>query len=456
MLVTMTMLLTAAQGRCQSNQRDKGAAVAEQPGSAPATGSSRRLATAEQVAARPPLVLAVPAASAPVTASAADQKTVMRKSARAAWSFVSRSMSSAGFAPATDAYDYTTVWDMASTLASIYSARELGFVTPAQYKRSIDRALATLEKMPLYDNGGFNKLYDSRNGAMVDRKTVRSGTGFGWSVLDHGRMLVWLRLVGDSDPAFAARAQAIVARLDMKRLVRDGYLRGEDLDPDDGKVREYQEGRIGYEQYAAEGFALWGVRAPLALDFAANGKPVTVNGQTLLADTRGSDLLTSEPFVMMGLELGWPGAHWKPLSLALLAAQEERFKQTGIVTMVSEDAVPDPPAYFYYYLAYRDGESFVVRAPGSAANPSFPRWVSAKAAFGYHALAPSSYTWRAVQTVQWGSTPERGWTAGVYEGTHNSTKAFNLNTAALVLESAAYIQRGCPFVQRTCEAKPAN
>ena len=119
------------------------------------------------------------------------------------------------------------------------------------------------------------------------------------------------------------------------------------------------------------------------------------------------------------------------------------------MTMVSEDAIPVPPAYFYYYLLYHDGKPFVVSTVSGAVSDSFPRWVSAKAAFGYHALAPSAYTWLALQTVKYGSSTT-GWTAGVYEGTKESTKTFNLNTAAIVLESAAYAKRGCAFIQKTC------
>ena len=390
-------------------------------------------------------------------ASTTEQRNFMRQSARSAWNFVSRSMSpGAGFVGATDTYPYMTVWDMASTIASIHSARQLGLINAGQYHRAMERAFRTIEKMPLYDRAAYNKLYASNTGAMVDRKTATSGKGYGWSVLDHGRLLIWLRIIGANDTTYATRAQAMVARLDMSRLVRDGYLQGEDLHPADSSVRRYQEGRIGYEQYAAEGFALWGARAERALDFGANGKSTMVLGHPVLADTRGDDLLTSEPFVMMGLELGWTSPTWRSLSLSVLAAQEARYKQTGIVTMVSEDAIPDPPAYFYYYLLYHNGKPFVVTAPSGEIAPTYPRWVSAKAAFGYHALVPSEYTWLALQTVKWGATSGRGWTAGVYEGTRNSTRIFNLNTAAIVLESALYFERGCPLIQRTCPTKPAK
>ena len=312
-------------------------------------------------------------------ASTTEQRNFMRQSARSAWNFVSRSMSpGAGFVGATDTYPYMTVWDMASTIASIHSARQLGLINAGQYHRAMERAFRTIEKMPLYDRAAYNKLYASNTGAMVDRKTATSGKGYGWSVLDHGRLLIWLRIIGANDTTYATRAQAMVARLDMSRLVRDGYLQGEDLHPADSSVRRYQEGRIGYEQYAAEGFALWGARAERALDFGANGKSTMVLGHPVLADTRGDDLLTSEPFVMMGLELGWTSPTWRSLSLSVLAAQEARYKQTGIVTMVSEDAIPDPPAYFYYYLLYHNGKPFVVTAPSGEIAPTYPRWVSAK------------------------------------------------------------------------------
>lgn len=419
--------------------------------------SSRRLAAA----ALPLLLLAFTRClaaqpSAPASDELRTQRDFMRKSALAAWEFVARSRSQAGFVGATESYPFMTVWDLASTLSATYSARELGFITPAQYHKAIDRALTTVEAMSLFDNAAFNKLYAAKSGAMVDRKSEVSAKGYGWSVLDHGRFLIWMKILAQNDPEFATRIQAIVARLDMKRLVAGGYLRGEDLDPATGARRSYQEGRVGYEQYAAEGFALWGARAEQALDFNANGRPVLVNDQSVLADARKNDLLTSEPFVMMGLELGWPGATWRPLALAVLAAQEARFKRTGIVTMVSEDAIPDPPAYFYYYLLYSNGTPFAVTSPGGDTASTFPRWVSAKAAFGYHALAPSDYTWRALQAVKWGMSPGRGWTAGVYEGTRTSTKSFNLNTAAIVLESAAYMQRGCAFIERTCPGARAT
>ena len=46
----------------------------------------------------------------------------------------------------------------------------------------------------------------------------------------------------------------------------------------------------------------------------------------------------------------------------VLAAQEARYRTTGQVTVVSEDAVPVAPHYFYYYTIHDSGEDFAVVA----------------------------------------------------------------------------------------------
>ena len=438
-LATLLVVVSTAPSQCQGT--DTGT-----------TRSPASRAATPPTASGPPLVLVAPARMQPTSVPIAQQRAFMDRSARAAWSYVAREVTSVGFVGATKNYQFLTVWDMGSLLAAAYAAHELKYITPAQYVAFVNRTLTSIEKLALYDNAAFNRMYSATDGAMVDSKAKPSTVGMGWSALDHGRLFVWLKLVAEHNPEFAARTQAIVNRLDMNRLVQSGYMQGEEISARTGEHRAYQEGRVGYEQYAAEGFALCGAKVPAALDFGVNGKPVTVNGQVLLTDTRGGDVMTSEPFVMMGLELGWKNDAWKNLSLAVLAAQEARFRQTGIVTMVSEDAIPVPPAYFYYYLLYKDGRPFVVTTVSGVESDSFPRWVSAKAAFGYHALAPTDYTWRSLQAVKWAGTSE-GWTAGVYEGTKNSTKTYNLNTAAIVLESAAYMKRGCAFIVRTCVAR---
>ncbi len=344
-------------------------------------------------------------------------------------------------------YPYATIWDIGSGLAALYSANQLGLLPDAEYDARMRRALLTLQTARLFEGAAFNKNYATRSGAFAgenDRDTTGAATGTGWSATDLGRLLVWLRVIAANQPRYAADAQRIVNRLDWARLVEDGYLWGAERGPD-GKVRRHPEGRLGYEQYAAQGFALWGNRAERALRLAENTFPVTVLDVPLVADRRGHDYLTSEPFILAGLEMGW-SPEMRDLAVRVLRVQEERHRRTGQVTMVSEDAVPVAPYYFYYYAINHHGRQFTIGAQNAPGPLEEPRWVSAKAAFAWHALLPGSYTRLAVDSVGAARHPERGWSSGVYEQTGRPTGSENVNTAAVILEAALFAKTGRPLL----------
>ena len=365
--------------------------------------------------------------------------------ARVAWTFIDNQYRPAtGFVGTVPQYNWATVWDLASGLAALFTARELGFLAPADYDQRMGRALTTLKTVGLYDNAAFNKTYSVVDAVMADRDERVSQRGFGWSATDVGRLLIWLKVIATRHPQFANAATAVAQRIDYKRLVRDGYMWGEDLGPDLAP-RIYPEGQIGYEQYAAQGFALWGVKADKALDFDVNAMPLEVFGHKLIADRRRQDRLTSEPFILMGLETGW-SRRARALAETLLAVQEERARRTGRVTMVSEDAISQPPHFFYYYCVYSRGKHFSVDVQDPRAVVDEPRWVSTKAAFAWHALLPSAYTKEAVRAVM----PARsvaGWSSGVYEGTQKSTGTLNINTAAVIMTAASYAVTGEPMLR---------
>jgi hypothetical protein len=389
-----------------------------------------------------------PSIVAPETPTALKAEDL--QAGRTAWTFVANTTQPAtGLATPTYPFRFLTVWDIGSVIGATWSAQQLGIITRAAYDARIGQILSTLDTLPLYDDAAFNKNYDATSGAMVDANRVASTTGFGWSATDVGRLLVWLRILAVTQPRFADRASAIVDRLDMSRIVHNGVLNAEDLDPATGFSRSYAETGLGYEQYAAAGYALWGYRARRALDATAHVRTVDILGVSVATDSRGTGRITSEPYLMMGLETGWYSSTLRRQALNVLAAQQARYAQTSIVTMLSEDAVPVAPYYFYYYSLYNAGRSFAVDGPDAGTFVDSPRWVSTKAAFAWRALAPSTYTLTALGAVQGAADPARGWGAGVYEGTLAPTGEPNINTAALVLESLAYRARGRAFLDET-------
>ena len=367
--------------------------------------------------------------------------------ARTAWAFVEQNTTAAtGLANAIYPFQYVTAWDIASLIGATWSAHTLGIIGDSLYDARIRTVLGTLREAPLFDGAAFNKSYDSRTGLMVGRDRAASPTGYGWSATDVGRLLVWLRILAVDQPQYAPLASAIVDRIDYSRLIRNGTLQGLDIDPVYGTRRSYAETGLGYEQYAATGYSLWGHRAAASLDASAHARPADVYGVQVAVDSRGHARITSEPYIMLGLEVGFYTPTLREQARAVLAAQEARYLSTGLLTMVSEDALPDPPYYFYYYSVYRDGRSFVVEGPDEGSFIEQPRWVSTKAAFAWHALFPSAYTRTALDAVHRAAIPGRGWGAGIYEATGLPAGEPSLNTAAIVLESLAYGVRGGPLL----------
>lgn len=372
--------------------------------------------------------------------------------ARAAWAFVERNTTaSTGLANAIYPFRYVTAWDLGSLVAATYSAHALGLVADSAYDARIRTILGTLAAVPLYQGVALNKSYDSHTGGMVDRGRQPSARGYGWSATDMGRLLIWLRVLAVREPQYAALAARIVDRIDMTRVIRGGTLQGEDLEPVYGGVRDYAETGLGYEQYGAAGYALWGHRATASLDATAHATPAVVEGVTVSVDARGDARITSEPYMLLGLETGFYSAALASQARAVLAAQAARYARTGIVTMVSEDALPDAPYYFYYYSLYHNGQSFVVEGPDTGTYLEQPRWVSTKAAYAWHALFPSAYTRTALALVQRAAVPGSGWGAGVYEATGMAAGEPSLNTAAVVLESILYQVRGVPMLQQAID-----
>ena len=381
----------------------------------------------------------------PVPVGRASQDAYFDAAARAAWAQVDAMYhASTGLVSAQPTWAYPTAWDVASALAAFYSARGLGYISDAEYKQRASRLLETMRKARLYRGIAYGRNYDAKTGELVgpDQKPHENGTGF--SAMDLGRLLVVLGVVARNDPDLADAARAVATRIDARRVIRNGYLIGTELNKQ-GRPEAYQEGRLGYEQYAASGFALWSMAPAAALNAKPNAKQASVLGIPITADKRGLDRLTSEPFIMHGLELGW-SPELREMAWQTLSAQAARYASTGRVTMVSEDAINQPPHYFYYYCVYCSGKPFVINIHTPGVELNGPRWVSTKAAFAWHALLPSEYTWLAAQTVKPALNARSGWATGVFEDSKKSTDTYSLNTAALILEAALYRKTGKPLI----------
>lgn len=364
--------------------------------------------------------------------------------ARIAWQyFKNNTDEKTGMVNSVDKYHATTMWDTASYLLALISARNLKIITSKDFDSRLNKILYSLGRIELFDNSLPNKSYSTATLAMVDYKNNVTKTGIGWSAIDLGRLLIPLNVIAWNYPQHTHAVHKVIARWNMTRLTNNGQLFGAKIE--EGKLQLVQEGRLGYEQYTAKNFSLIGLDVSQAFDYYRYLQQTEIYGIFVPYDQRDAKSLgahnyvLSEPYVLDGLEFGWDHVS-REFAWRIYRVQEERFRRTGVLTAVSEDHVDQSP-YFVYNTIFTNGKSWnTLTEKGEDA--SVLRSLSVKAAFGWHALYRSEYTSQLVQEVSNLYHPSSGWYSGIYEDGKIPNKSINANTNAVILESLGYIAHG--------------
>ena len=354
-----------------------------------------------------------------------------------AWNYLkSTQYEKTGLFDSVAGYHHATMWDVASGLAGLVCAEKLGVISRSEFIARTTPLLDSLQRMPLYNNELPNREYDIRTLGMLDAHSKPSARGSGWSSTDLGRLLVWLKIVQQDCPELSATAEKVVQRWKWKRLVVSGEAFGALVT--NGREDLRQEGRLGYEQYAALGFAEWGIKLQEALKFSRTEKFVLYE-IPLERDIRNMSFLTSEPFFLAALEIGSFDSRFDSLEQSLYHVQQQRFERDGALTAVSEDSISKVP-WFVYNTVSAGRQPWSCVSPGGHPYPEF-KSLSTKAAFALWALHSDTYAMRLFEAVKNVYHSELGYYAGIFE-TGGTNKSLNLNTNAIILESLLYSQRG--------------
>lgn len=364
--------------------------------------------------------------------------------ARIAWQyFKNNTDEKTGMVNSVDKYHATTMWDTASYLLALISARNLKIITSKDFDSRLNKILYSLGRIELFDNSLPNKSYNTATLAMVDYRNNVTKTGIGWSAIDLGRLLIPLNVISWNYPQHTHAVHKVIARWNMTRLTNNGQLFGAKIE--EGKLQLVQEGRLGYEQYTAKNLSLIGLDVSQAFDYYRYLQQTEIYGIFVPYDQRDAKSLgahnyvLSEPYVLDGLEFGWDHVS-REFAWRIYRVQEERFRRTGVLTAVSEDHVDQSP-YFVYNTIFTNGKSWnTLTEKGEDA--SVLRSLSVKAAFGWHALYRSEYTSKLVQEISSLYNPSSGWYSGIYEDGKIPNKSINANTNAVILESLGYIAHG--------------
>lgn len=369
------------------------------------------------------------------------------QAAQTAWSYFERHYrESSGFVDSVSGFPSGTLWDQGSHLLALISAHELGLIDSTYFNQRANALLNALGKLELFEELLPNKVYHSVTLERVDYKNQVSAEGVGWSALDIGRMLSALRVLEFRHPSFGPRIRQVLSTWALDAMGHRGRLHG--ASRADGQTLFRQEGRIGYEQYAARAAAMWGLDVLTAASAAPIMEWETVSATEVPVDRRKASSFRaitptlSEPYFLQGLEFGF-NAETAVLADRVYSAQEARFRQSGNLTMVSEGNIDQPP-YFLYASVFANGQPWAVLTEKGEFHPDL-RTVSLKAAFAWDALYDTEYTRSVLQSLQDLKT-ERGWASGRYEANGQINSVVTANTNAVVLEALHFKHKG-PLMQ---------
>lgn len=377
--------------------------------------------------------------------------------ARNAWRyFETNYQAETGLVNAVNNYPSTTMWDTASYLGGLVSAYELKLIDKTDFDKRLVTLFKTFNKMDLFRNEMPNKVYNTKTGQKVNYANKPGEIGY--SAIDLGRLLIWFKIIKERYPEHSNEIDYCVMRWNFcNTLDKDGTMYGA-LVGKDNKVSYNQEGRLGYEEYAAKGFQLWGFNTekaskPEPYDF------VPIYGINIPYDTRdpryfvAHNYVVTESYILDGLELNWDlttdhstdGNYHSDKFISqhaedIYKVQEQRYKITGILTARSEHQLDQAP-YFVYDSIFTDGYPWNTITDEGKYVPQYSA-ICLKAAMGMWVLWDTDYTNTLFDRISDLYDPNSGYYEGVYENGNGVINTFTANNNGIMLEALLYKVQG--------------
>ena len=398
------------------------------------------------------LALRSPAISQQAKPLTVSEKAVAQK----AWQYFERNLDKkTGLVNSVDNFASVTLWDQSAAMAGVISAKELNLITAADFKAKMSLMLTTLTKLSLYKGELPNKVYNAKTLMPVGYGQLTKKEEIGWSAIDVGRLALWLKITAAKYPEFKPQTEAVWKSWKVNRLVKDGQMYG--TQASNQKENYNQEGRLGYESYAAYGLKLWGLDVSKAMDVENKSAFVKLYGQNIPFDIRDAEnskahnYVLSEPYFLDGIETGFKSLP-KAYADQILAAQEARYKATQQLTALTEDNLDRAP-YFVYNTLYVNGKPWSTISDNGDVHNRL-RFLSSKAAIGWHVLYNTPYTQKLFNFVQKNLSAKDGWYSGFYESLEEPNAVLTANNNGIILESLLYKQVGQPLTQWAEGTKP--
>jgi len=380
--------------------------------------------------------------------------------ARIAWKYFENNyQKETGLFNAANKYPSTTMWDTGSALAATIAAEDFGLINKKEFDDKITALIKTLVKMELFNDVAPNKVYHSKSMKMVTYKNKETPDGIGVSVLDLARLISWLNTLTCKHPKFKHQVTLALDRWDLNDFIKDGRMYSVKRYPETGEVKSFQEGRLGYEQYAGKILEREGHKLPISSTYNnENRKNVDILGVSIATDNRtpekyhSSNSVVTESYLMDAIENGYDEENSEIID-NIYKVQKQRWKDTGIITAVSEDNINRSP-YFIYNTIFSGGKTWVAKTSKGKILQQH-KTLSNKAAIAMSILYPEDeYSKVLVDKVQSAYDPQKGWYSGIYENGEGYNSTTTANTNGVILSALLYKKYGSMYqVCNKCQAK---
>lgn len=362
---------------------------------------------------------------------------------RAAWAYFRSTRSGqTGLVETVAGSGFATPATMGDQIAAAIAADRLKIIDKREFDDTVSGLLNFLVSAPLSNGEMPGRFYSTRTGALIDPPALAHDPG--WSAVEAGRLLVWLRILADKYPIYEPYVIKAVARWQTCRAVDDaGRLRR--ALPSAKGFRNEPDNGSGYADYAAQGFRAWGeavVTDPAPSD-------ATVRVEDIDFTIVGKEPLLAAPYALLGIEFGWKTpaggeeAREKETEAKLWAVQAARWQRTGLATARSDFRRTSAP-YLVTDAVLADGYPWSTTGDDGQAQPGLAL-TSTRAAFLMTALHGGDYAKRLLASVGTLYDPGAGWYEGRYEasGAYEWTRTAATNAA--VLEALLTKQAGPLF-----------
>ncbi|XPV77591.1 MAG: DUF3131 domain-containing protein [Desulfovibrio sp.] len=376
--------------------------------------------------------------------------------AETAWAYFETNYNpNTGLVNAAENYPYASVGEVASYLAALISAHQMDIIDEKIFCQRVGKLVEWLNAMDLYAGEVPNLIYNTQTGRMVNFDMQPGPAGF--SAMDVGRLLIWLKVLKEDYPLFAEGVDRAVLRWNFCMLIsKEGALRsGRRVE---GETNLTVEGRLGWEAYAARGYEMWGLEVRSTVPSPL--RYIDIYGYKIPYDPRDSietgipTYITGTPFLLEGMEFDWGGTglpaphkngddalERSNLAWKIYKIQEERYRREGVMTARSENGVDKPP-YAVIGTITADGRLWPTISRGGELRYDLSVF-STRAIFGMWSLWDTAYTKFIMAAAACCFYEEgRGWFEGRFEKNWRIVKVMVLETNAYVLEAMLHKLKG--------------